>query len=90
LSIFPFYTIQSQKLISPISVWEKERQTRRLNIISFGIYFTPTHHNWKWIQVRINYPIYQWTSNGSFPDGSIPVPSFSLSITKNGLLKSTF
>ncbi|MBT3299352.1 MAG: hypothetical protein HN657_01030 [Candidatus Marinimicrobia bacterium] len=90
LAIIPFISIQAQKLLAPLSPWESERQTRRLNVMTFGLDFTPTHHNWKWIHLRFDLPIYQWTSNGNFPDGAEPVPRVSLSITKSGTIRNSW
>lgn len=84
ISLSPFTTLLSQKLIAPLSPWETERQTRWLSVINFGVDLTPTHHKWNWLHLRFTWPIYRWSSNGNFPDGTEPVPRFALSINTGG------
>jgi len=87
LALSPFSALQSQKLIAPLTPWDTERQSRRLNVMIIGLDLTPTHHDWRWLHLRIDFPVYQWTSNGLFPDGSEPVPRISLSINNNGVFQ---
>ena len=84
LSLSPFTTLLSQKLIAPLSPWDTQRQTRWLSVINIGVDFTPTHHKWNWLHLRFTWPVYRWTSNGNFPDGTEPVPRIALSINTGG------
>jgi len=85
VSLSPFTTLLSQKLIAPLSPWDTERQTRWLSVINFGVDLTPSHHKWNWLHLRFTWPIYRWSSNGNFPDGTEPVPRVGLSVNTGGL-----
>ncbi len=83
----PFATLQSQKLLAPLSPWDENRQTRWLGVINFGFDFTLSHHKLNWVHLRVNFPVYRWTSHSDFPDGTEPVPRISISFSRGGILR---
>ena len=86
LQVLPNIDVNYQKLLAPLSPYDVSRQERWLGTFSIGVNIIPMPEKWNWMQIDVNIPIYGWASEIGFPDGTQPVPSFSLSVHKNGLL----
>ncbi len=86
-SVSPFTTIETQKLLAPLSPWESERQSRWLSVIRFGIDVTPIRSSWNRLHFRLSFPLLYRSSSGGFPDGTEPVPRLSLSFNTAGYIR---
>lgn len=85
VSLSPFTTLQTQKLLAPLSPFESQRESRWLSEINIGVDITPIHSSWDWLHVRFSFPISSWSSNGIFPDGTEPVPRIAVSVITGGI-----
>ncbi len=85
LDVSPFVSASLEKLIAPLSPWDKNRQTRWLGVASIGIDFAPTAFSWNWLKLRAVLPVYGWYSEIGFPDGTQPSASVLITVVKNGV-----
>ncbi|NHZ85360.1 MAG: hypothetical protein GWP19_05710 [Planctomycetia bacterium] len=81
-SFTPNININYYKLLAPLSPYELERQERRLGITSLGFDITPINDRINWLHFDASIPILFWVSDIGFPDGTQPIPIFSITMVK--------
>lgn len=81
-SFSPNINTNYYKLLAPLSPFESERQDRWLAVLAVGFDISSAGNKINWLHFSGSIPILFWASEIGFPDGTQPIPSFSISIVK--------